>query len=300
MLLTRLRTPPSILEPMQPTLVRMRRSSWTPPSDAVADASVPFEADAPTESAVAPDDAAAEADQSAVADAVDPGEAEAAVSCGAGTKRCGNSCVNITDPATGCAAASCAPCALPRASSTCGATGECAVLGCAAGYDDCDTLAANGCEAVLSSDVSNCGACGRACAADNVLSKQCAGGLCVSTCSAGHGNCSYPYSAADDGCESRGRQHALRQLQQRLHEAGQRIHVRGSGSQPVRLRRRQRLSRHGVDGNVRRAQRPMRLRCDGGAGEACKKISGPTPDVCSCNGGNACSASQTCCQSPAG
>jgi hypothetical protein len=263
-------------------------------SDAIAEADAPTGVDAPDDSVMPGADAPAEAD------ATDGDEAEAAQSCGPGTKLCNTSCVSNSDPATGCAGASCAPCVLPHASTTCGVTGECAVLVCGSGYDDCDTMAANGCEAVLSSDVGNCGSCGRACAGDSVLSKQCAGGLCVSTCSLGHANCSYPFAGTDDGCEV----------------AANNIHCsscandctkQGSGftcGAPV-------AGQCGctADGDCR-VMGSMgtcdvatgRCICDVTcqSGEACRRISGPDVDVCSCNGGNACGANQTCCQSPAG
>jgi len=270
-------------------------------ADVAADVNIATEADAPGESAAPPDDAAAEADDSTVTDAVEIVEAEAGVSCEAGTKPCGNGCVSITDPATGCAGASCAPCALPHASSTCGATGECAVMGCAAGYDDCDTLATNGCEVLLSIDVANCGSCGRACAATDVLSKQCAGGLCVSTCNAGHANCSYPYSAADDGCEAAADSTHCGNCSNDCTKQGSGFTCGAAVPSQCGC-----ITDNDcrVTGSMGTCDVPTgRCVCDVttcGAGEACKKLSGPVPDVCSCNGGNPCSANQTCCQSPGG
>jgi len=129
------------------------------------------------------------------------------VSCGAGAQALpATPCVNITDPATGCAAASCAPCAfatrvvdLRRDRRVRGGWGARRATTIAT---PCRPMAA---KRRSRATVSHCGACGRACAADNVLSKQCAGGLCVSTCNVSHGNCSYPYSAADDGLRERDR-----------------------------------------------------------------------------------------------
>jgi hypothetical protein len=42
-----------------------------------------------------------------------------------------------------------------------------------AGFADCDSIAANGCEAVLATDPHNCGACGISCA-----SAPCVDGVC--------------------------------------------------------------------------------------------------------------------------
>ena len=53
--------------------------------------------------------------------------------------------------------------ALPHATAACTA-GSCSVASCSAGYDDCDSGDANGCEASLNSDDANCGACRNVCA----------------------------------------------------------------------------------------------------------------------------------------
>ncbi len=49
----------------------------------------------------------------------------------------------------------------------------CDAATCNAGYDDCDSNPANGCEAVLASDAQNCGMCGHVCPAG------CSGGSCA-------------------------------------------------------------------------------------------------------------------------
>ncbi len=51
------------------------------------------------------------------------------------------------------------------------------VAACPAGYDDCNGVAADGCETRTAVDVANCGRCGRACAAG----LSCGAGTCVST-----------------------------------------------------------------------------------------------------------------------
>ncbi len=56
---------------------------------------------------------------------------------------------------------------------SCG-SGKCNYGTCAAGFDDCDGIRANGCETFVDGDVKNCGVCGRTCAL---------GELC------NHGNC---------------------------------------------------------------------------------------------------------------
>ena len=64
-------------------------------------------------------------------------------------------------------------CSLAHASATC-ASDRCAVVMCSAGYQDCDHNALTGCEAALTTDVLNCGACGNACLAG----QSCNAGVC--------------------------------------------------------------------------------------------------------------------------
>jgi hypothetical protein len=64
-------------------------------------------------------------------------------------------------------------CGSENAISSCTA-GACAIA-CSAGYGDCDGAAADGCEASLTTDPANCGACGHACVAPT---PTCVGGGC--------------------------------------------------------------------------------------------------------------------------
>jgi hypothetical protein len=94
------------------------------------------------------------------------------------------------------------PCNLPNATPECKA-GLCAIKSCNAGFADCDNLASTGCEVNLLTDAAHCGSCARPCSSMNVGTASCSGGLCVSTCNPGFGNCSKPAApAADDGCET--------------------------------------------------------------------------------------------------
>lgn len=74
------------------------------------------------------------------------------MNCGA----CGNVCPARANATPTCAAR------------TCGFT-------CTAGFDNCDAVATNGCETVLATSATNCGACGNVCAPG----RTCAGGSCV-------------------------------------------------------------------------------------------------------------------------
>jgi hypothetical protein len=78
---------------------------------------------------------------------------------------------------------------------------------CSSGFGNCTQPAApaadDGCETDLTTTVSSCGACGRACAPASTATLACAAGLCTSTCASGFANCSKPAApSADDGCET--------------------------------------------------------------------------------------------------
>ncbi len=74
----------------------------------------------------------------------------------------------------------------------------CSLAACQAGYDDCDGMVDNGCEADLAS-VSTCGACGTACTAPAHASSTCDGTSCGFTCDMGWDDCN---TMAADGCEA--------------------------------------------------------------------------------------------------
>ena len=98
------------------------------------------------------------------------------VHCG----RCGNMCPT---PANGTPACSAGVCGIGR---------------CNEGFGDCDGLAANGCETETRRDVSNCGACGRACSVPNA-SPSCTNGVCgIGMCAPGYADCN---GDPADGCE---------------------------------------------------------------------------------------------------
>jgi hypothetical protein len=121
--------------------------------------------------------------------------------CSAGYGDCdgnlGNGCETNTQTSMANCGACGSVCALANASSTC-AGGNCNLVACNTGYDNCDGNAANGCEANLNTSLANCGGCGKACAPANGTG-SCSGGSCsVAGCVSGFQNCN---GVASDGCE---------------------------------------------------------------------------------------------------
>lgn len=116
-------------------------------------------------------------DGDAAADASD-GDASSPDSSPCTGKTCAGQCVSLDDPLHGCAATSCAPCALPHSAAASCSAGACAVASCAAGYADCNQVAADGCEVDLTSTHDHCGTCATACSAAMVCSQ----GVCGVTC----------------------------------------------------------------------------------------------------------------------
>ncbi|HSY21020.1 MAG TPA: hypothetical protein VK841_02845, partial [Polyangiaceae bacterium] len=128
------------------------------------------------------------ADAGAGADAgVPDGAADAAVGplcgghCAAGDVLCGGFCY----PAgTGCPACNADACS-QNGKATCNAQGQCQVVSCNPGWQDCDGDPTNGCEADLTS-AATCGTCGNACSGGTPL---CSSGSCVASCTVPLANC---------------------------------------------------------------------------------------------------------------
>jgi hypothetical protein len=77
--------------------------------------------------------------------------------------------------------------------------GNCFLLHCDAGYDDCDNWQDNGCETHTDSDIANCGSCDNRCSYDNAEA-LCLGGTCVmGDCDVGWEDCNH---LDTDGCEA--------------------------------------------------------------------------------------------------
>ncbi len=129
--------------------------------------------------------------------------------CPAGVADCDSSVFNgcevdITTPAN-CGACARACGATNTSTITC-AGGVC-TSACASGFGNCSQPAAplpdDGCETSIDTSASNCGGCGRLCAAANVSTPACTGGVCTPTCTSGFASCIQPpFPTPDDGCET--------------------------------------------------------------------------------------------------
>lgn len=118
-------------------------------------------------------------------------------SCPPDPKTCDGRCVARDDPAYGCGADSCSPCAFAGGTAAC-SEGACALAACLDGFGDCDESADNGCEASLDTPA-RCGACDVECALGQAQS-ACVDGQCaVETCEDGFEDCD---GEPDNGCEA--------------------------------------------------------------------------------------------------
>ncbi|HXU71878.1 MAG TPA: hypothetical protein VN947_21235 [Polyangia bacterium] len=86
----------------------------------------------------------------------------------------------------------------------CSASGTC-VTGCVAAAPNCptgDQCCSSECIDV-STDLSSCGSCGRACSSAHVNTPGCNNKLCAPTCASGWADCNHPVAPnSDDGCET--------------------------------------------------------------------------------------------------
>jgi len=89
-------------------------------------------------------------------------------------------------------------CTLPNAAAAC-SSGTCTVTTCNAGFSNCDSTSANGCEINTATSVTNCGTCGNACSFANAAPACTAGTCAIGGCNPGFGNCN---GTLADGCEA--------------------------------------------------------------------------------------------------
>jgi len=125
-------------------------------------------------------------------------QGDCAAACAAGLEDCGGACVDTQTHLAHCGGCG-LPCAVPHAANVCLA-GSCLVAGCEPGWDDCNGLPADGCEADLRTDPLHCSSCDRSC--DNYPQgvPECRNGQCLlRACLEGYGNCN---QSQVDGCET--------------------------------------------------------------------------------------------------
>ncbi len=124
-----------------------------------------------------------------------------ATTCTAGLANCDGDESNGCEVALDADAAHCGTCqnacSFANAGAAC-AAGACVMGSCATGWANCDGSAANGCEVAITTDASNCGACGTTCATVNGTA-ACGNGACgVGSCDANFADCDH---LAGNGCE---------------------------------------------------------------------------------------------------
>ncbi len=88
-------------------------------------------------------------------------------------------------------------CTTPNATPVC-ASSACGIGSCNAGYSDCDTAVATGCEVQTSTNVDKCGTCTNACPRRDNAARTCVAGGCGFTCNPGFVNLD---GNAANGCE---------------------------------------------------------------------------------------------------
>jgi choice-of-anchor A domain-containing protein len=88
------------------------------------------------------------------------GTGDGSIDCPIGETLCGSGCADLIADNANCGACG-VVCSAAHGSASC-VNGLCTIV-CNRGYGDCDQNAANGCEVLLTTDVNNCGGCGKAC-----------------------------------------------------------------------------------------------------------------------------------------
>ncbi len=124
------------------------------------------------------------------------------IACDPGYSDCdnhpSNGCEIHSDVDTANCGACTKACTLPNATAGC-AGGSCTITSCAAGFVDCNSAVADGCEVNQTSDPSNCRGCGMKCNLPNALA-GCTNASCtITTCNPGYSDCD---NDPTNGCET--------------------------------------------------------------------------------------------------
>ncbi len=115
--------------------------------------------------------------------------------CGAGAAM---ECVDAANDARHCGSCNNA-CPTPANAASACVMGSCGLGACSAGFANCDSNAANGCEVDTRSDARSCGTCGTVCPALPNAMGACAMGMCgLGACNPGFADCD---GNAANGCE---------------------------------------------------------------------------------------------------
>ena len=112
-------------------------------------------------------------------------------------KCCNGDCIDTTTDPRNCGACGTA-CMLPNDGTSC--TGSACTAGtCTPGYGDCNSDSTDGCEVNLTTDVTNCAACGKVCSFKNAQSGCSGTGCYLKACAFGFDDCD---SDVNTGCET--------------------------------------------------------------------------------------------------
>ena len=119
--------------------------------------------------------------------------------CDDASKPCGDRCVSLRNPKTGCGSDDCTPCNLQNATARCNADGDCVKATCAGNWEDCDDDGTNGCETDLAHNPLHCGECDNECPELPHAEPGCEAGRCsIDRCEDGWGDCDRDL---ENGCE---------------------------------------------------------------------------------------------------
>jgi hypothetical protein len=119
-------------------------------------------------------------------------------SCRADQTNCGGSCTSTVTDTNNCGA--CGTVCGPYANAVASCAASACIQTCNAGFADCNSNRADGCEVDTQTSAAHCGRCGNACNFPNASGACMAGGCRLTACNAGFANCD---GLDANGCECR-------------------------------------------------------------------------------------------------